>query len=264
MSRCNGPSISRDRKQLTLRVTSAFDVASLSLLISTPPNLLLGLFYQISVQTLTLYTLANLVAAAIPFVLLRPLSPPHHPQSAPRNLIRNKSILTDPYTTFSTSLLATAIFAVLFELSLAVYLPSFLITHFEHLRTLEFAHTGARGLLTLLIALLPAGVSCTTFLFLPSAGVVKPYLQAQAFNPVTSTFMQHVYHNTWGWYSARQRELIKRTTVAGLMMAAETIGVAWGTLPGVELEGAVGYAGVFIAGLVLVGMVFEWVGGPSG
>jgi hypothetical protein len=239
-------------------------VASLSILLSTPAGLLLALFFAIRPSTIILTSLIHLTSTTTPFLLLRSLSPHHAPNSAPRDLVRNRAILIDPFTTLSTSLLATAIFVTLLQLSFATFLPIFLITHFNGLRDLGAARLGASGLPNLLVALIPTGVSCTIFLFLPSTGVVNPHLQAGSFEPATASFRAHVYHNAWGWYSARQRELIKRTVVAGLMVMAECVVQVWGTIAGVELMGAVGYAGVFVLSIAVVGMAYEWVGGPSG
>ncbi|KIW88727.1 uncharacterized protein Z519_10773 [Cladophialophora bantiana CBS 173.52] len=248
----------------------AYDVASLSLLLDTPPALLLGLFYQISPITLTSTTLSSMIANSLPYYFLRPLSPSHHPDSAPKSSLRNRPILTDPYTTIATSLLAAAIFAVLLEASFATFLPTWLIVYFTGLRTLEPAHLGPAGLPTLLLTLIPAGWACMEFLFAPSTAVAgvpasatTVAIKGPAFDPATATFWGHVYHNAWGWYSARQKELIGRTALLTGLMFAETVLTLWGTVEGVEAEGALGYAGVWALGCVVTGAVLDWVGGPS-
>ena len=208
--------------------------------------------------------MATVISKAAPFLILRQISPPHHPHTVHKNLIRNKSILTDPYTTLSTSLLATVIFAVSYQLSLVSFLSVFFITHFETMRSLTFAHSGTDAQIVLLLALIPAGIACTTFLFLPPAGITKSSLQAKPFDPVTASFGSHVYHNAWGWYSLRQQELLGRTAIACVMVAVETTFQCAATIVGVDLIGAAGYAGIFSAALAVVGVVYEWVGGPSG
>ena len=248
-------------------------MAALSLLLSTPPTILFGLFYKISPITLVSTTLSSILANSLPYFFLRPLSPSHTPTSAPRSTFRNRPILTDPYTTLATSLLATAIFAVLLEASFATYLPTWLILHFTGLRTLEAAHLGPAGLPTLLLALIPAGYAVMEFLFAPSTAAagsppstitVAPEVSPMpAFDPSTSSFFEHLQYNTWGWYSTRQKELIKRTTLLTGLMAAETVVNLWGTIRGIELPGALGYAGVWALGCVVTGAVLDWVGGPS-
>ncbi|OAG34312.1 hypothetical protein AYO21_11522 [Fonsecaea monophora] len=241
----------------------AYDVASLSLLLNTPPAILLGLFYEISPITLASTTLSSMIGNALPYYLLRPLAPSHHPNSAPKSSLRNRPILTDPYTTIATSLLATAIFAVLLEASFATFLPTWLVVYFTGLRTLEPAHLGPAGLPTLLLALIPAGWACMEFLFAPSTAADTVVNAGPAFDPSTATFWEHAYHNAWGWYSARQKELIGRTGLLTGLIFAEIVLTLWGTLAGVEVTGALGYAGIWGLGCVVIGGVLDWVGGPS-
>ena len=239
----------------------AYDVASLSLLLSTPTTLLLGLFYDISPSTLISTTLCSILATSAPYYFLRPISPSHSPGSAPRSSLRNRPILTDPYTTIATSLLAAAIFAVLLEASFATFLPRELVLHFVGLRSIEAAHLGPSGLPTLLLALLPAGIAVQEYIFAPSTAT--PMAPVAPFDPVTASLVAHVYQNTWGWYSARQKELIGRTAILTYLIVAHTIVQVWGTIEGVEWQGALEYAAIWGLGSVVVGIVLDWVGGPS-
>ncbi|KAL6240758.1 hypothetical protein RBB50_012322 [Rhinocladiella similis] len=241
----------------------AYDVASLTLLISTPQTILLGLFYNIHPTTLVTTTLSSIVANSVPYFLFRALSPSHNPNAAPKTTIRNRPILTDPYTTIATSLLATAIFAVLLEASFATFLPSWLVTHFSGLRSLAKAHLGAGGLPILLLALIPAGVAAMEYLFAPSTAATSTLPSAPEFDPTTAGVAGHVYHNAWGWYSPRQKALISRAGLLAYLIVAETIILLWGTLKGIDFPGAAGYAGIWGAGVVLVGAALDWVGGPS-
>ena len=195
-------------------------------------------------------------------MLLRPLSPVNRASTAPRGLVRNRSIITDPWTTISCSLLATAIFATLLEFSFATFLPTWLITHFDRIRDLTAAHLGASGLPLLLVSLVPAGYAAMQFIFVSSTAA--PPTSLYVFDTTDSGFIQHVYHNAWGWYTNRQKELISRTVLVAAMTVAETVIQIWGTIEGVELTGALGYAGIWGAGVLLIGAVFDWVGGPSG
>ncbi len=269
MVRSSTSNTNLESQELTL-LRAAYDVASLTLLLSTPPAILLGLFYQISPITLTSATLCSILANSLPAYFLRPLSPSHTPSSAPKSSLRNRPILTDPYTTIATSLLATAIFAVLLEASFATFLPIWLIENFRGLRTLEAAHLGPAGLPTLLLALLPAGYAVMEYLFAPSTAaasstiVVAPETTpAPAFDPSTATFLDHIHFNAWGWYSARQKELIRRTLLLTGLIFTETVVATTFALKGVELQGGLGYAGVWATGALVTGGVLNWVGGPS-
>jgi hypothetical protein len=181
-------------------------------------------------------------------MVFRPLSPTHTPSTAPRRLVRNRSIITDPYTTIACSLLAAAIFATLLEFSFATFLPVWLINHFDHIRDLRAAHLGASGLPLLLVTLLPAGYAAMQFIFAPSTAA--PPTKAYVFDTTESGFIEHVYHNAWGWYSNRERALISRTVLLAGMIFAESVIQTWGTIAGVELFGAVGYAGIWTAGVL--------------
>ena len=57
--------------------------------------------------------------------------------------------------------------------------------------------------------------------------------------------------------------LIFRAAVLGALMSAETVVFTWGGIQGVEVLGAVGYAGVWAAGVAVLTIALDWVGGPS-
>jgi hypothetical protein len=110
--------------------------------------------------------------------------------------------------------------------------------------------------------LVPAGYAAHEFLFVSSTGV--PQSPVYVFDPESAGFWEHVYHNAWGWYSNRQKDLIGRTLLLAALVEGETIIQTWGTIRGVELVGAAGYAMMWGAGVCVVGAVYDWVGGPSG
>lgn len=114
----------------------------------------------------------------------------------------------------------------------------------------------------LLVSLLPAGYAATQFIFV--ASTAAPPTPPYVFDTTESGFIEHVYHNAWGWYTNRQKALIARTVLLAGMTVAESLIQIWGTIEGVELLGALGYAGIWGVGVVLVGAVFDWVGSPSG
>lgn len=115
----------------------------------------------------------------------------------------------------------------------------------------------------LLLILLPAGYACTEYLFTPSAGATDFTAGTYGFDAATAGFAAHVYHNVWGWYTPRQKELIGRTTILGVMVVTETVVECQFGLKGVELLGALGYAAVWGVAIGVAGGVLEWVGGPS-
>ena len=239
-----------------------YDTLSFSLLLSTPQSILLSNFYNIRPTTLILTSVANAVSESIPFALLRPLAPSHHASTAGKGEVRNRPILTDTRTTIAISLLATGLLAVTLQLAFATFLPTFLITRIVGIRSFVTAHLGSAGLPALVLALIPAGYAAREFLFVSSTGApvsVKQY----TFDPSTSGFLEHVHHNVWGWYNEREKALAYRTTLLALMVMGETLIQCYYTVKGVEFEGALGYAAVWGAGIVLIGSAFGWVGEPS-
>jgi hypothetical protein len=247
----------------------AFDVLSLTLLTTTPQNILLNLFYQISYRTIAVHTASSIISYALPYFLFRPLSPPHK-KSAVRSStlgLRNRSILTDPYTSLATSLLATAIFAVLLQVAFASPFPEFLVANFTGLRSVAAAHAGPAGLVRDLISLLPAGWACMEFIFAPSTSATPSIATAPGthaeFDTVRSGLLAHIYWNVWGWYSIRQKELIWRAAVLGALVAAETFIYCVVSLEGATIVGAAGYAGLWAFGVAVLGFALDVVGAPA-
>jgi len=259
----------------TLTCRTAVDVASLNALLETPKFILLHYFYLISSFELVTKGTISILAKALPFYILRPLNAPHvtpsHSKAAVK--LRNRTIINDPITTIATSATATLVYAVTLQLAFSFFLPSFLITHFSPLPSLEWAYTVAATFPTLLIWLAPAGVASTQFLFRPSEGAAfssnaatgpnSIALTHNHFDPSTASFIQHIYHNVWGWYTSRQKELIGRTIVLGAFLLTETIVHLCGEIQGVEFLGAAGYASVWLTGTIILGIVLDWVGRPS-
>ncbi|KAK5937078.1 hypothetical protein PMZ80_010618 [Knufia obscura] len=253
----------------------AVDVASLNALLETPKFILLHYFYLISSFELVTKSTISILAKALPFYIMRPLSAPHAASDTTKATakLRNRTIINDPITTIATSAMATLAYAVTLQLAFSFFLPSFLITHFSPLPSLEWAYNVATTFPTLLMWLAPAGIASTQFLFRPSEGAASSSNAATGpnsialthshFDPATASFVQHIYHNVWGWYTSRQKELIGRTIVLGAFLLTETVVQLCGEVQGVELLGAAGYASTWLVGAITLGVVLEWVGRPS-
>ena len=198
----------------------------------------------------------------MPFYLLRSIAPAHHPgDKSTKYALRNRAILTDPYTTAFTSILATTILAVLLEISFATFLPTFLIREFRYISTLEPAHRGSAQLPILLLALLPAGLACRSFLFAPSTSVAA--VDVVELDTQTAGFFEHLGWNVWGWYTSRQKVLFTRTIALAALVSAETFVQCTAALEGVSFLGAVGYAGLWVFGISIVTAALDWVSTPS-
>lgn len=256
----------------------AVDVASLNAILETPKFILLHYFYNITVFTLVSNSTISILSTALPFYLFRPLSAPHAKVVAakPSAKLRNRTIINDPVTTLATSTTATITYTVTLLLAASFnYVRSFLVVHFEGLPDISFAQPEAvaRTFVALLIWLAPAGVASTQFLFRPAEGAIASSNAATGvnsialthshFDPATAGFLQHVYYNGWGWYTSRQKELIRRSTVLAAFLLAETVIHLTSEVRGIDVAGAFGYAGAWVTGTIVLGIVLDWVGGPS-
>ena len=165
------------------------DTLALTYLICTPASLLLVQYYSIRPTTMLFTLSANLISIAAPFALLRPASPVHRPSKHGNKAVAvpNRSIISDYGTFLASSGLATAILAVLLELSFATFLPVHLVTHFTGIRNLTFSHRGAAGLPPLLVGLFPAGVAAYEFLFVPSTAAAAAAAAAAATTATASS-----------------------------------------------------------------------------
>jgi hypothetical protein len=227
-----------------------------------PMALLEGLFMKITPSVLALDALNGVVSTAAPFAILRSVAPAHHAvDKSAKHFVRNRPILTDTYTTAATSILAATIFAVLLEISFATFLPEFLVSHFEHISTLEPAHSGPAQLPILVLGLLPAGLACTSYLFAPSTAA--PIKDRVEMDTQTAGFLDHVKWNLWGWYTSRQQELIKRAFVMATLMSTEILVQCLASLDGVDPLGAAGYTGIWTTGVALLTLALDWIGKPS-
>lgn len=233
-----------------------------------PTLLFLQVFYTIHPTTIILSGLAVLLSSWIPFALLRRPIPLHDPSSAPSGTVANRYILLDKTTLAATSILATSIYSVTLFFAYATFLPVHLVTYFDGIRNISSTHLGFAGFPVLILSLLPAGYAAWEFLFVSSTGVAEPSTTrteaAYQFDPATATLAQTIYHNVWGWYTPREKALIKRTTVAAAVVGLNTVVQLFGTVRGVEVEGAVGVAGIWSLATVIVGAAYWWVGGVDG
>ncbi|KAL9619824.1 MAG: hypothetical protein Q9160_005564 [Pyrenula sp. 1 TL-2023] len=262
------PQSSSRKIPLTRTSITVYDTASLTLLTHSPPTSLLTLFYSIRPTSTLSSLLIDIFSTTLPFLLLgRPTALAHYPSHAPRGSLHNRSILKDPFTTLSTTLLAAAIYAITLELSFRTFLPSFLVTHFDAIRDLGVAHRGPAGLPGLLLALIPAGYASREFLFVPSTAA-PPAAEDDgegntAFDSSTAGFVEHLYENVWGWYNSQERALMVRTVVLVTMLVGNSVVRIWSGVQGASWVGALGWASTWAVGALGVAGGFAWVEGGA-
>ncbi|KAI9658902.1 MAG: hypothetical protein M1821_001862 [Bathelium mastoideum] len=257
------------------------DTVSLTILSHLPFCYLLWSFYSLSLRSVTILLLIDIISIALPTHLLRPRAPEHRepppeagakPTYSGASPIANPHIVHDRVIQLAITALATGIYAAALLLALRTWLPAHMITHFAALRSLHRAH--ASSLAVLLPALLPLGGAAHDFLFAPALAArrhhrnstgTKAKTTASAFNPATASLVETLRWNVGlqeggTLLEPRVRVLARRTAVAagfgGLNLAVRT----WAAVAGAELLGAVAWAGVWSGAAAVTGLAFAWIG----
>ncbi|KAF2102166.1 hypothetical protein NA57DRAFT_73599 [Rhizodiscina lignyota] len=234
------------------------DLAALTILTHGPFFYFLTTFYQITWTTSATCLSVDVLALALPFQLLRPKAPAHN-AAAPKSAVPNKDIINDVSIITLNIVLAAGIYAVTVYGSYSTWLPAFLASHFDGLRSFEIAHTTV--LPSLIACAIPLGWSARTFLFDPSTAA-QPNLgdiKKTAFNPETASLGETFVHNVWGW-SFRTKVLLRRVGVLLAMQGANCWMRTFVTIDGAESAGAAGWAALWVAASAIVGIVYGWVG----
>ncbi|KAB8659328.1 hypothetical protein FH972_026217 [Carpinus fangiana] len=243
----------------------ARDALYLTLLTHLPQTYLLHTFYLVPISSTLTTLLISALSTYAPFrlFLTRPYSRPYAFTTA--------FLPLQVYVT----LLASAVYALPLLLSLTTWLPTHLILHFDGLRTLDPAHDANLAILVSLM--LPTGFLASRFLFDPLASpalAAAEQLVKQAgpddgvetagtsFDPVTATLVETLAWNLLWWrrYSPRGRELVRRMLLLVIGTGACAGMKAWAEVKGVDAQGAVGWAAVWIVGAGASGGVLGWVG----
>ncbi|KZF22224.1 hypothetical protein L228DRAFT_148793 [Xylona heveae TC161] len=234
------------------------DLGCLTLLSHLPPLYLLVVFYSIHPKTVFISMCIDVFTTYISFRLLRPLSLEHNTAGLDTTF-PNLPIIEDVPLRLYTTLLAAGIYGVAFFSAFSTWLPVYLITYFDGVRDLTFAHSATLPLL--IASFIPVGYSAREFLFTPSAGARKDLgeIRKEAFNPETATFGQTLRHNLW-FFPKRTKILIARTVTLIIISTFNTWLQTYVTIEGVNASGAVGWAGVWGLAAIVTSLTFWWVG----
>ncbi|KAI9166686.1 hypothetical protein HJFPF1_02800 [Paramyrothecium foliicola] len=208
---------------------------------------LLNTFYSLSPVTAVSALLVDIVSAAVPFYLLRPLSAVHKPGAK----VHNRELIDIPLQLYTTAL-STTIYTVTLVLSLRMILPRILILYFAGLPTLEPAYGASYA--TVLPATLAFGAAASVFIFAPFAttGKAKEDDKLGEFDPVSASLGETVWWNAWG-YTAKTKVIIRRTVIASLVTGINTYLATTMTVYGIEPTGAAAYASVWVFAAVCSG-----------
>jgi hypothetical protein len=243
------------------------DIAALAVLSHVPHLYFLTAFYNISAQTATLSLIINVLSISIPTRLLRRRSPTHD-AAAPASAVPNRFIMRDLPTRIATSVLAAAIYGVILYGSQRSWLPVFLVTHFDGLRSLQKAH---EAIFPLLIAtMIPVGWAAREFLFLPALaargeedairelerrGKRNP---SKEFDPATASLSETLWWNFWGW-KLHQKVLINRTAVLLVFSGLNVWMQTFVAVEGSDIIGAAGWASLWAIAGMINAEAFSWV-----
>ena len=149
------------------------------------------------------------------------------------------------------------------------WIPAYMVTHFDGLRSLEKAHGAA--VLTFLGLFLPLGFAASQFIFVPAIGssgnpgITDPKIHPEKvpFNPQTATLSQTLAYNVGlseAGFSRRAEILAKRTAILASCSFLNAFLRTYVAIEGTELMGALGWASVWAAAAGLTGLGFSWIG----
>ncbi|EEP82656.1 predicted protein [Uncinocarpus reesii 1704] len=233
----------------------ARDITSFVGLINLPTYVLLYSFYGLRPTTILTVAAINTISTTLPFFYFRRTNRIHSLTTS-----FERPVLTDRPTAIYTSLVSAAIYTVALYLSFATWLPTFLVTHFEGLPSIQAAYEGAKGLIPMFVSLLPAGYAARDFLFVSSIG--QPHAEDEGPEYVKrqgELFVTSLHRKHWAPLPAKRKTLTARTISLAAMTFANTVVQLVGTINGVGIEGAVGWALIWTAANLANGMVYGWI-----
>ncbi len=198
--------------------------------------------------------LIDILAAYIPFRLLRPLSPSHSASTYNQASVPNTEIVKSHSIAAYTSILAASIYSLALYIAYNSFLPVYLVTYFSDIPTIEAAHSSTP--ITLFPLNLVLGVFATLFIFKPAVIIEA---QSVSFNPETATLAETFWYNIWG-YNKRSKVVIKRTVALMLLTGGNTFIRSFMGIKGVEVIGAISYSAVWVAAAGVTGVALGVVG----
>lgn len=215
---------------------------------------MLSTFYLIRPVTVVSTVLVEIVAAAAPIYLLRPVSAVHKPNAK----VHNRELfggLTRVYVT----VFAIAVYTVTIVLSSRLVLPRVLVVSFAGVRTVDPAYQASHlHALPLMVAF---GASAAAFLFpsFVSTGKSKEDDKLKQFDPVDASLSQTFWWNFWG-YTVKTKVLLRRTAITVVSTGMGTYLTCTIPIDGVDSAGAIAYAGIWVLAAVLTACGIGYIG----
>jgi hypothetical protein len=217
---------------------------------------LITAFYNIS-PTITLASLAiQVLAAVVPFQLLRPLSGAHSGASS----VPNKDIISDIPIQVYTTLLSVAIYLVTAVAALRTVLPRVMVLYFDGIPSVQPAYDASY--VPLIPVALLLGFAARSFVFTPfaaAADTAPEDAKLADFRPGSATLNETFVHNVWG-YTAKTKVLILRSAALVIVTGISTYLQCAMTVNGVASNGAAAYASVWVVAGLVASMALGLVG----
>lgn len=242
------------------------DLAYLTLLNNVPHYFLLNTFYGIDFFTAILPLVIDIITITIPFALFRRLNSGH---ANPESKTENQLVVQDKSIQSLVTIFGSAVYTIVVYGCFKSWIPTYMVTHFDGLRSLSKAHDA--DVVMFLGLFLPLGFAASQFIFVPAIaspgnpGLTDPYIAPEKvpFNPQTATFSQTLAYNL-GLSEAgltRRAEIVaKRTLILSACSFINSFVRAYVVIEGTEVFGALGWASVWALAAGLTGAGFAWIG----
>jgi hypothetical protein len=208
----------------------------------------------------------DIAGIAIPFALLRGL---RYARGGGQQKTPNQDVAQDKGVQFTIAAFGASVYALVLYSSFTTWLPTYLVVHFDGLRSLEKIHNSGIWLLLALFG--PLGYAATQFIFVPAIGDAgnpgpipdKKQARQLRFDPENASLAQHFAHNLGlnaDGLTPRGKVLFKRTIILAASSFVSSFTRSYVTIEGTDLLGALGWASVWSTAAALVGVAYAWVG----
>ncbi|CEJ91485.1 hypothetical protein VHEMI07194 [[Torrubiella] hemipterigena] len=233
----------------------SLDAAAMAFMSTAPGTYLLYNFYAVSPLAALGSLAIDVLAAAVPFHLFRPLSNVH---SKTPGRLYNRELLTF-VSQLHTSAFAVAIYSVTISLALRFYLARVFVMRFAGIPSVELAYSASP------ISVLPVaaafGIVASAFLFpsFATTSKTKDDDKIRQFVPADASLKQTVWWNVWG-YTTKTKVLIRRAALAVVATSVGTYLSSSMSIRGVEACGSISYAGVWAVATLLTAVGLGVIG----
>lgn len=240
------------------------DLAWLTLLSNVPHYFLLHTFFGIDPLAALVPLAIDVVTIAIPFAIFRGTI---HARDTTAPRTPNQVVAQDTGILVIIAALGAALYTITIYTSFYTWLPTYMVIHFDGLKSVEKAHNAVGPILAILF--LPLGYGAAHLIFVPAIGSpanpgrTDPSLEKAVFDPANATFGQTLAYNLGcspAGFTPRAEILFKRTAILATSTFVNSLVRSYVTIEGTEFMGAVGWSSIWAVASLLTGLAFSWVG----